>query len=262
MARSISELGSFARMKAALDARKAWEAQHPELAVAWTDAMREDAEREVAKERAHALARSQVNIPDWLKRIGVPAPVLERIRNPDDTPSMKAARRYFEPGAPKWLVLVGKASTGKTLAASWLLGQYLARHTAWEAPTAYGQRPELALFTPAFEFTGASDYDPKTRAWLSDIQRCGLLVLDDLGSERLGDVELGMVQRLLMSRHAHGLRTVITTNLAWGHLPQDGEPGSGFCERYGERIVERIREVGRVADAGKVGLRGKKGGGA
>jgi hypothetical protein len=250
-------MSSFQRLVTTLAARKAWEAENNTplcachgqgLADAWTEAMREDAQREVAKERAQALARSQVSIPDWLKRIGVPLPVLERIRNPEDTPSMRAARRYFEPDAPRWLVLLGKTSTGKTLAAAWVLGQYLARHTAWSTPTGYGQRPEVALFTPAFEFTGASDYAEKDRAWLERIQKCGLLVLDDLGSERLGEVELGMVQRLLMSRHANGLRTIITSNLS----------AETLTERYGERIAERIREVGRVVDAGKVGLRGKR----
>jgi DNA replication protein DnaC len=159
---------------------------------------------------------------------------------------MRAARRYLLPDEQRWLVLLGGAGSGKTLAAAWVLGEWLAAHAQWTAPSG-AQVADIGLFANAGEFSGMADFNANDRAWFERLAKCGLLVLDDLGAERLGEMELGMVQRLLMSRHAKGLRTVITSNLDAAKL----------AERYGDRVVDRMREVARVVDAGSVSLRKK-----
>lgn len=257
MEQSISEMSSFKRLMAALQARKEWEAAHPKLAAAWTEALREDAQWEQRREYERAVAQANVAIPDRLRMLGVPKLACETLEaKPDDTPSMKAARRYWESTEHRWLVLLGKASTGKTVAAAWILGKWLASHSAWTQPTAGGPRPELGCFVSATELSGMSDYRDEDKAYIQRLSKCGLLVLDDLGAERLGEMELGIIQRVLMYRHSGLLRTVITSNLAMGEA--DDRDGTTLYGRYGARIVERMREVARVVDAGSKGLRGRK----
>jgi DNA replication protein DnaC len=61
---------------------------------------------------------------------------------------------------------------------------------------------------------------------------CDLLVLDDLGRERVTEWTLERLQGLLDARWRNRKRTVITTNL----------DGPTFVSRYGDPIVDRVRD--------------------
>lgn len=64
-------------------------------------------------------------------------------------------------------------------------------------------------------------------------QECDLLVLDDLGREKITDWTLERLQTVLDSRWSNEKRTVITTNL----------DGPDMLARYGDPIVDRITDT-------------------
>jgi DNA replication protein DnaC len=92
-----------------------------------------------------------------------------------------------------------------------------------------------------------SSFGEADRLWFERMQATGLLVLDELGGEALHDHALARLERLVDSRHGEAKRVVITSNT-------DAET---FKARVGSRIVDRLREAGRVVNCGNQSLRGK-----
>jgi DNA replication protein DnaC len=123
-------------------------------------------------------------------------------------------------------VVSGVAGCGKTVAAAWLAMQLGNR-----------MRPR---FLRASEFARLSRYDAEARARWADPS---WLVLDDLGAE-YKDAKGSFLADLdeLVDVFYAGKRTlVVTTNCTAGD----------FATRYGERIVDRLRECGTwIAIAG------------
>lgn len=64
-----------------------------------------------------------------------------------------------------------------------------------------------------------------------------LLLLDDLGGERMSEWTLERLHGLIDQRWSNNLRTVVTTNLS----------GQDLYDRYGERIVDRLIDGSWVA---------------
>lgn len=143
----------------------------------------------------------------------------------DSTPAMEAL------ADPHLLTcLSGNPGNGKTVAAaSWLYGR------------------SVGLFVKAAAMARWERYDQRQMARLLGARA---LVLDDLGTE-YADAKgnfAALFDELLDYRYDHGLPLVVTTNL-------DAE---AFKERYGERIADRIREVGRFVSLGNESLRSRK----
>lgn len=63
-------------------------------------------------------------------------------------------------------------------------------------------------------------------------QECDLLVLDDMGREKMSDWTLERLQGVVDARWSNEKRTVVTTNL----------PGPAFVARYGEPVVDRLTD--------------------
>ena len=128
------------------------------------------------------------------------------------------------------LVLSGDPGSGKTVAAAW-----------WAL-----QRAHPARFVRAASFAAQSRYDEEKRNMLD-----GALVLDDLGAE-YNDAKgsfLVDLDELVDSFYGNRRPLVITTNL-------DPEP---FKQKYGERIVDRLRECSVWKSVGNTSLRPRKG---
>lgn len=223
--------------------RKTWEAAHPELATAWNAALEEDDVRTKARELAQKQTEAAHGAPATLARLGVPKPVAAALRAPRGSPALVAAKAWWLSGKPV-LLLLGGVGSGKTTAAAWVLLRQLEREVGVQRPSG-GQPVDVAMFATAAEFNGLSDYHPESRAWLERLCHCQLLVLDNLGAERMGDGELSCVQRVIGERHATGRRTVLTSDMS----------GDAFRSRYGERVVDRIREAGMVKASGQASLR-------
>lgn len=160
-----------------------------------------------------------------------PSRVTDYFRNqePTSTPAVQAAEKFLGSTSAA-LVLLGGTGCGKTTAATWV------------AFRRGGDRPG---FVTAAELERRGRYDHEHTAWLFERT---LLVLDDLGVEPLDGKGYfrGLLDELINAFYADGRRFVLTTNL-------DMRPD--IAERYGDRLVSRLREVGLVEQCGAVDLR-------
>ncbi|MEU4703414.1 ATP-binding protein [Nonomuraea dietziae] len=83
-------------------------------------------------------------------------------------------------------------------------------------------------------------------------ERCDLLILDDLGAEKISEWTLEQLYRLLDSRVRNRRRTIITTNLPYDErgfadTPADKRPvNPNMIGRYGARVVHRIMHEATV----------------
>jgi hypothetical protein len=147
------------------------------------------------------------------------------------TDALTAATAWSRSGAAL-LAFAGPVGTGKSMAAAWALRDWwLATATVnpWGQRVPYDGRlwvaaPHLGRLAP----------------WADEVQALdgadapGMLVLDDLGEEEATPRSLAMLSSMLTSRFAQGCATIITTNL----------DGSTFRDRYGARLIDRLRECG------------------
>lgn len=241
--RLLGGMPAARRLLEKLHVRKEWEAANPEIAALMNEAFAEDDARTKAAELAERYQEAAKGAPLSLPRLGVPRVVLRALRTPQAKPALSAAKEWWLSGKVL-LLLQGGVGSGKTTAAAWVLAKQLERESASARPSG-GTVVDAAMFVTAPEFNGLSDYHPESRVWLERLCRCGVLVLDDLGTERMGDGELSCVQRLISERHSAGRRTVLTSNLT----------AEVFHARYGERVADRIRESGMVRGSGKESLR-------
>lgn len=140
------------------------------------------------------------------------------------------------------VVLAGDPGCGKTVAAArWALQS--TKHSA------------RCQFVRAATFAASSRYDSATRErWYS----AHALVLDDLGAEYLDAKGSFLVDldELIDTFYGVMRALVITTNLRVEDTL--GKPGSGFKSRYGERVIDRIRECGVWLDVAAPSMRGKE----
>lgn len=232
-------------MHARLEARKAWEAEHPALAAEWAEAMAEDARRDREREVAACEARADSVAPSRLRELGVPDLAVQHSLAPWSTDAVRAARKFIR-ADKRMLLLCGTKGTGKTTAAAVVLRWWLLRCALAPRPTC-AKPPPVAMFERATTFARMSAYDRDDKAYFDELCRCGLLVMDDVGAETLAGVAPAMLDELMDVRYGSGRRTVITSNLS----------GSAFKARYGERIADRIRECGIVETLTGSSMRGK-----
>ncbi|MEV1018141.1 ATP-binding protein [Micromonospora sp. NPDC049801] len=130
---------------------------------------------------------------------------------------------------PRALVIAGPARTGKTFAAYAV------------ANDTHGQNLWVTVW-PAAELSAALKPDADANAY-DHATTCDLLVLDDLGRERVTDWWLEQLQRIVDHRCAHELRLVVTTN-----SPANGPEAAyeDLVKRYGDPIVERLIDGGGI----------------
>lgn len=110
---------------------------------------------------------------------------------------------------------VGNGKTYAAYAVGW------AAHEAGEWVCARTAADLMAALRPS------GDNEPEI--WHT-VTRCDLLVIDDLGQDRLTDWTREQLHRLINERNAHGRRTVVTTNLG----PREIE------DVYGSAIADRL----------------------
>jgi len=137
------------------------------------------------------------------------------------------------------LVVSGRRGVGKTTAAAWLAAEV-----------------DGSRFIDAAHLMRVDVYSNEE---MNPLEQCPLLVMDELGGEYM-DVKgklLSLVDGLVNTRYAAKLRTVITTNMPANDFEEPkGVKNPGFKTRYGERLADRIREVGRFVELSGPSLRG------
>lgn len=136
--------------------------------------------------------------------------------------------RWWDHG-PRALVLAGPARTGKTTAAYAIANDVHNRDT-WV--TVWTAADLSAALKP--DSTEPFAYDYATT--------CPLLVLDDLGRERVTDWWLEQLQRIVDARCAHQRRLIVTTNSG----PNADAAYDELATRYGHPVVERLIDDGGV----------------
>lgn len=165
-------------------------------------------------------------------KVGIPRKDFESIRGGKSTNAMRAVVE-FAAGPKTLLVLSGSPGSGKSFAA----GRFL-----YDASD--GSTWTTARFVDVSTLARMPRYDEKA---MKEIEEASALVIDDLGMEF--DDKSGAFRSLLdaviNARYANALKTVITTNL----------DATAFKARYGERVADRIREVGAFVVCGGESLR-------
>ena len=152
---------------------------------------------------------------------------------------MKAAVAFMDasPLHHRFLCLLGKKGTGKTVAAAWVLREAYARNVQPEPSGCEMRRPEPVAFILASAFARLSGYAAEDKAWLRELETCRCLCIDDFGAEHMTSFGVSMLDELLTKRHGARLRTVITSNLS----------KQQFTERVGERLFDRISTTAVVS---------------
>ena len=181
-------------------------------------------DREEQREAAEQLRLLRI---DELRRQCFTEPALRLCRFKDAQPSalLAYAQRYaerFETILPEniGLMFTGEVGSGKTFAAACLANALIDRAVSVRLLSV----PRLLA-----ELQGQRDKG----ALLTDISHCGLLILDDLGSERGTDYVLEQLFLVVDTRCRCGKPLVVTTNLTLDELKNPTDL------RY-ERIYDRI----------------------
>lgn len=189
---------------------------------------------------------------------GIPRKDAQRLRTGlSDTSALAAAKQFLAAPTERILVLSGHKGCGKTVAAGWCVLQgspdpYVPRHPEESGVRRHidGYRqswPTGPRFLTAAQLARVSMYSDTD---LKPLYESELLAIDDLGVEYLDQkgAFLSLFDALFDARYANDARTVITTNL----------PAVEFKARYGERVADRIREVGRFVELADKSMRGRQ----
>jgi len=192
----------------------------------------EDAEREAAlqKERTDANARAaRDNRESRMKSAGLEGSITDEDwtmvvhQSLKDTRSVQAVSAWLETKTP-YLALFGTTGCGKTLACAIGLAAVGGRYVH----TKRLERLFLAQFGPALEEQEVL------------MNRHGLLVIDDIGTELHPDTFASSLYEVLDRRQGAGRRTIITANM----------PKGDFEKRYGDaRLLSRMKRADVVGDA-------------
>lgn len=191
----------------------------PSFGADWTDEQWAEHDARIEAERKAVdvvYAQHGIFSPrDVMHRGGFPLRAIDAALSSRETPATRLldAHNFRDKCV---VVLSGKVGCGKTVAAT---GHFVGHGGC--------------VFMRATEFAAASRYDADARKRLASARG---IVLDDLGQE-FADVKgsfLTDLQELVDSCYGDYKPLIITTNLV----------AKEFAARYGDRIVDRIRECG------------------
>lgn len=188
-----------------------------------------------------------------MRNWGVPSRVEVSLRELQRTPAVEWVLARWAPVAtavaPTTMGLLGTVGTGKTTAAcAPLLGHWRVVHPWFRVPgdMPAQSRPRAALFVSMATVAALSLWDDEDQRLRQRALETELLILDDLGGER-GD-SASVLERILGTRDAEHRRTILTTNL----------DARAFANRYGLRVLDRMRADDAVFNALGSSLRGAK----
>ncbi len=156
-----------------------------------------------------------------LRSRGIPELHVRNIfdQTPVECPALAKVRAFVEADQQVFLVLSGAKGTRKSGSAAWALAKHPGRFLSASNLAAYAR----------------TDSEDSRERYLS-IRKAQLLVLDDLGVGYADDKgwSMSVLNSLIDERYGEMAKTIITTNL----------DSRSFKTLYGERIADRIRELG------------------
>jgi hypothetical protein len=175
----------------------------------------------LGKERADDLVNSRYRA----FAASMPALAFDFAMFAEETPAIVAMRAFHLDGTSSIAVVTGRPGVGKTVAVIW---------SAWH----YGESFEPPWFVTGAALARSSRYDADRRRLLA----APSLILDDLGVEN----SPADIDELVDAFYSEQRELWITTNLA----------PAAFAEKYGERVVDRLRETGRFIPITGASMRG------
>lgn len=207
----------------------------------------------VAKQRAKAKASFPGDKLAQAIKWGVPERAAEIVLS--DARFATEASKAVD-GATDMLVLSGSPGCGKTVAAALWVTTEIRDDANWNISDRIGGifenygnsfHGKLCVWTTAAKLARWERYDDEQ---MQKLLRTAKLVIDDLGGEYLdkGGFYASLLDEIINERQAASRPTVMTTNL----------DATAFSARYGERIIDRIREGGRFFACGNKSLRRKE----
>lgn len=245
-----------------------WAKENPDearrlMADAEARAVREHEARISERLKEHAAAKAASAAPDlerFLSEIGVGDVTRDAVVGSlEDTIALRAVKEWTKTGGT--LLLLGSKGTGKTTAAAW--GLSMLGVTKWprcfcdrcggggpreDCFVGAGHRarvadeqlnPMKARFVKAGHLAAALHRPGGDATW-DEVRKVYALAIDDLGREYSDQHGrwLAELDLLIDDRHEMRRPTVISSNLS----PEE------FRQRYGERIADRIRQMGLVVN--------------
>lgn len=131
------------------------------------------------------------------------------------------------------LCLVGGVGTGKSFAAACIANRLLDNGTA-------------VLMTNFSRVLNAlSGYEVDKNAYIRDLVKFPLLILDDFGIERSTQFSQEMVYNVIDARYRENLPLIMTTNISWNEMRN---PADMAHQRIYDRIVEMCTPINFGAD--------------
>lgn len=222
--RPVPRFGNLRAVNESLFEIREWDAANPTEA-ANHRALCDEVDRvEAAELEAERSTRRAERITAAIDSSGAGTRSLEAATAPKNTQALAATRAWLSDPKQWALVLRGDVGTGKTVAACWAL-------------KTVAKQAETVAFRRGGEIVRLSGFDEGARE-LSRLKAAGLLVIDDIGAEQLTDWGRSLLSELLDTRCEGRLRTVLTANPTWDEL----------VKRLGSRIVDRLRDGGRVVE--------------
>lgn len=230
---------SLDRLRAGVDARASWDSQHQELAAECRALTSELERRRSEQMRLRELREEEERMWQRIEASGAGSRNVELLRQGlGPTPALEAVVKFITPGeSSTFLLLTGPPGVGKSAAAM----------RAVKCFAATGQ----PLFVRAVECSRMGMFDADAKELVARMRRVSFLVIDDLGVEGLNAAWQETLDDVLDHRYQERLTTLLTTNLP----PTAPEGKPSFRARYGERIADRIKHDGTIAQCGKRSLR-------
>ena len=140
----------------------------------------------------------------------------------------KYAEKFMEKNCDVGILFYGNSGTGKTFASS-CIGNYLMERG----------RNVIALNIGLYLTELKQEWNKKETELLHKISKCDLLIIDDLGCEKISEWVLEKIFLLIDTRYRASKPVIITTNLFYS---RDNEK-CGIYNTFGTRIKERILEM-------------------
>lgn len=187
------------------------------------------ATHEEQQQKDYARRRAWVE----LRKLKVPLDAIEALGALEPTPALDAAQAFLADPSARFLLLMGKKGTGKTVAGALVAESAVLDWLGYRntLPSGYGVSSAVpADFMLAATFARLSGYAADDKAWFERLCSVRVLILDDFGAEHLGPFGAAMLDELVTRRHGARLRTVITSNL----------DKAGLKARLGERLHDRV----------------------